>query len=53
MRKKQKNQIDTTRQANEEIAGIDQVDPIMSHPFELNDTERADAVKTATFVVPN
>ena len=45
--------IDTTRQASEEIAGIDQVDPIMSHPFELNDTERADAVKTATFVVPN
>lgn len=45
--------IDTTRQASEEIEGADQVDSIMSHPFELNDTERADAVKTVTFVIPN
>ena len=32
---------------------VDQVDPIMNHPFELSDTERADAVKKVTFVVPN
>ena len=30
-----------------------QVDPIMSHPFELNDEERADAVQSRTFVVSN
>ena len=29
-----------------------QVDPIMNHPFQLNDEERADVVQSATFVVP-
>ena len=45
--------IDTTRQASEGFAAVDQVGPIMRHPFELNDTERADAVKSVTFVAPN
>ena len=29
------------------------VDPTTSYPFQSNDEERADAVQSATFVVPN
>ena len=29
-----------------------QVDPIMNHPFQLNDEDRVDAVQSATVVVP-
>ena len=45
--------IDLTGATSSASSQADQVDPIMSYPFELNNAERADAVQSTTFIVPN
>lgn len=42
-----------TRASSSESPQADQVDPVMGYPFELNDTERANAVQSTVFVVPS